>query len=438
MNTFLSWLSGDSMAAKLVLGGALLALLSAILIFVVAMLQGREISFWPPKIGRKEATSNDDKSRSREIEIPRPPLQSPHATRSSDPDFEISPSATHLGSRYPRNKGSPAVIAPGLSIRLQDLICTSIICETHHGIIQECAIAGNKYVLKRTEKNVYDDSAMCKLTADFGNCRRGSAEIALPLAIWIEDNCVFELLHYYDGLSLDKVIASNKYSFAGAALSDTFEDLRLALYVLHERHFVHRDICPSNLLLTSTGVVLVDPSFASQADHQRVPVGSRGYVAPEQLRGEATFKSDLFSLAATTIFLGTGKAPPTEDGPELRNSLSQMKFGTFRAAHYRSTLSLFRALISPQLTDRPEKSDHARLASSSVPWMEYREVLGVIDAQPFGYLIMHDATFHRATTTEEAREYLSKASSFGAIQLPALQEDVSRFLRGENPWLRTV
>jgi CheY-like chemotaxis protein len=58
MVEFLQWLSSGSIVATLFIGIILVLVTSLLLIYGVAFIQGREISFWPPKIGEKPADRN--------------------------------------------------------------------------------------------------------------------------------------------------------------------------------------------------------------------------------------------------------------------------------------------------------------------------------------------------------------------------------------------
>jgi serine/threonine protein kinase len=80
---------------------------------------------------------------------------------------------------------------------------------------------------------------------------------------------------------------------------------------------VHRDIKPSNLVLAPDGkVALVDFGGVLDAAREKggsTMVGTFGYMAPEQLHGQAVPATDIYALGATVVALAGGIEP--EDVP---------------------------------------------------------------------------------------------------------------------------
>ncbi|MGG6298308.1 serine/threonine protein kinase [Leptolyngbya sp. AN02str] len=78
---------------------------------------------------------------------------------------------------------------------------------------------------------------------------------------------------------------------------------------------IHRDIKPQNIIYRDDGqVVLVDFGAVQDTYHNTMTggstvVGTYGYMAPEQFRGQAVLSTDLYGLGTTLIFLLSGKPP---------------------------------------------------------------------------------------------------------------------------------
>jgi serine/threonine-protein kinase len=98
-------------------------------------------------------------------------------------------------------------------------------------------------------------------------------------------------------------------------------DLLPVLTYIHDRHVIHRDISPDNLIYDqATGKpVLIDFGSVKQAAITAIQsagasfvptqVHKLGYTPQEQLRGKAYPSSDLYALAVTTLVLLTGQPP---------------------------------------------------------------------------------------------------------------------------------
>ncbi|MEN0127986.1 MAG: serine/threonine-protein kinase [Brevundimonas sp.] len=89
-----------------------------------------------------------------------------------------------------------------------------------------------------------------------------------------------------------------------------------ALRAVHAAGVVHRDLKPTNVLVTDDGPVLIDFGIAQAADDTTpltstgLVVGTPGYLAPELLAGdEPSAGSDLWGWAAVLAFAATGRAP---------------------------------------------------------------------------------------------------------------------------------
>ncbi|TWU39779.1 serine/threonine protein kinase [Novipirellula artificiosorum] len=148
----------------------------------------------------------------------------------------------------------------------------------------------------------------------------------------------FFVMQYIDGVSLDQLIAVNK------AIGERIDWQRVArfgiqtaraMHYAHEQGVLHRDIKPANLLLGSDessehervwiadfGLALALESDAERSESVGTP-GTLRYMPLEQLEGQPTARSDLYSLGLTLYELLTGR-------PAYQDSVSSQLLGRIR------------------------------------------------------------------------------------------------------------
>jgi len=119
---------------------------------------------------------------------------------------------------------------------------------------------------------------------------------------WIEGTDLEALLDVDGRPGLDPALAISYLEQAAEAL----EHLHT-----HDPPVVHGDVKPANLILTSSGrIVLVDFGLSSTPADDLRRAGTAGYVAPEVAAGgRLTAASDVYSLAAPALALLTGEPP---------------------------------------------------------------------------------------------------------------------------------
>ncbi|MBE1533472.1 serine/threonine-protein kinase [Actinomadura algeriensis] len=88
-----------------------------------------------------------------------------------------------------------------------------------------------------------------------------------------------------------------------------------AVAAIHRGGLVHRDLKPGNVLLTADGPRVIDfgiarPEGATAITRAGAPIGTAGYMGPEQVRGEKVGPpGDVFALGATLAYAATGVEP---------------------------------------------------------------------------------------------------------------------------------
>ncbi|HEX7312125.1 MAG TPA: protein kinase [Gaiellaceae bacterium] len=119
---------------------------------------------------------------------------------------------------------------------------------------------------------------------------------------WIEGMDLEALLELEGRPGLDPALAIDYLGQAAEALAHLHG---------HDPPVVHGDVKPANLVLTSSGrIVVVDFGLSSTPADDLRRAGTAGYVAPEVAAGaRPTPASDVFSFAATALTLLTGEPP---------------------------------------------------------------------------------------------------------------------------------
>lgn len=146
-----------------------------------------------------------------------------------------------------------------------------------------------------------------------------------------KDACCLVMTHI-EGKDLETIIIErNKCPFTiDEALIYTKQILDILKY-LHSQSppVIYRDLKPSNIMVDKSNLYLVDFGIARFFTPQRkgTAIGTPGYAAPEQYKGAAEPRSDLYSLGVLMHFLLTGKDPEdnlkslfTFDPPERLNA----------------------------------------------------------------------------------------------------------------------
>ncbi|MEU8432346.1 serine/threonine-protein kinase [Streptomyces sp. NPDC029216] len=122
---------------------------------------------------------------------------------------------------------------------------------------------------------------------------------------------------YVAGPSLRQVVAHDFGPLPVRTVRILAAGLAHALRDIHRAGLIHRDLKPSNVLLTIDGPRVIDFGIARPLEdltggmtRTGELVGSPGFMAPEQVRGETvTLACDVFCLGAVLAYAATGRLP---------------------------------------------------------------------------------------------------------------------------------
>ena len=139
------------------------------------------------------------------------------------------------------------------------------------------------------------------------------------------------------------------------------EQAAAALDRAHERGIVHRDVKPANLLVADDGAIRVsDFGIARAAGNDTLTIagtvlGSSGYMAPEQARGEATTAaSDRYALACVAYELLCGRRPFVRANPTAEAHAHATEEPPSPRAFDASLPAALDAVFARALAKRPE------------------------------------------------------------------------------------
>lgn len=126
---------------------------------------------------------------------------------------------------------------------------------------------------------------------------------------------IYLVLEFIDGNDLERVLFMRKSPFPESDVVrwgiETCDVLEM-LHSFEPSPIIFRDLKPSNIMLRSSGrVALIDFGIARtfQGSQRGTMIGTEGYAPPEQYRGMADARGDVYALGATLHHLSTNSDP---------------------------------------------------------------------------------------------------------------------------------
>lgn len=172
------------------------------------------------------------------------------------------------------------------------------------------------YALKRVVKRTPEDERFItqalrehEIAVQFNHPTLRRSYKTIRLRNWFRTSELLVLMEFVDGVTLEQHRPDNLRDLVTVfiACSDALTDM-------HKLGYVHADIKPNNIMVTSeTQVKLIDfgQSCKTGTIKDRIQ-GTPDYIAPEQVsRNVITPRTDVFCLGATMYWCLTGKNVPT-------------------------------------------------------------------------------------------------------------------------------
>jgi serine/threonine-protein kinase len=147
-----------------------------------------------------------------------------------------------------------------------------------------------------------------------------------------QENVFFIVMEFVSGETLESIISRAGPLDLSLALDYTCQICN-AVDHAHRQGVLHRDLRPSNVIVSENGLLKVadfgTSRFLEIAAHGTTVIGSPPYMAPEQFQGKAVFASDLYSLGVTLYQMLTGVLPYDSPAPA---DLERLQRGELLAA----------------------------------------------------------------------------------------------------------
>jgi serine/threonine-protein kinase len=126
------------------------------------------------------------------------------------------------------------------------------------------------------------------------------------------------VMEFVEGCTVYDELAGGKVYDEQEAISIASQ-IAKALHHAHERGFIHRDVKPKNIMLTTDRIAkLADMGLAREMTDLEAAMAEAGraygtpyYISPEQIRGEVSIdhRCDIYSLGGTLYHMVTGRVP---------------------------------------------------------------------------------------------------------------------------------
>lgn len=227
---------------------------------------------------------------------------------------------------------------------------------------------GHQYAMKILRDSLAEDDASSERSRDQLTARERLRREAMALQkvrhpgvcgivdMELDDALAFIVTELIDGKNLREDVRVNG-RYVGDDLERLGRKLIETVKAVHAAGIVHRDIKPTNVMVSNTGPVLVDFGIAmgegeSHVTRTGLVMGTPGFIAPEIIDGaESDEMSDWWSVASVLAFAATGE--PVFGTKPMMAVLERAAAGSANLVGLPAgTMAAFRSALNPDRTKR--------------------------------------------------------------------------------------
>lgn len=241
--------------------------------------------------------------------------------------FTLSQSGTFVKGNFVINNHGIAAVngteVARLGLQLADLEMGEILGQGASSLVRRAVHTPSGKQLAVKILNVFDKSKREQLMRELRTLYSSQFPWLVSFHECLYDEgAMYIVLEYMDGGSLADMLKAAQLSGSGPlsemVIAKVATRVLAGLNYLHrERHQVHRDIKPGNILLNSVGEVKIsDFGLSAELDSTKEMcatfIGTHAYMSPERLGGKPySFASDIWSLGITLVECAMGQYPYT-------------------------------------------------------------------------------------------------------------------------------
>ncbi|WP_242902745.1 protein kinase domain-containing protein [Actinomadura terrae] len=180
------------------------------------------------------------------------------------------------------------------------------------------------------------------------------------------------VIAYLPGLSLREAVLAFG-PLPAASVRPLAAGVAEALAAIHRAGVVHRDLKPGNVMLTAGGPRVIDFGVARPEDAVTITrtgahIGTPGFMAPEQLRGDrAGPAADVFAMGATLAYAATGTEPFGAGAPRSRDLRAMTARADLDAITEPWLREVVGACLRAEPADRPSAVEVLEMVGEDIP-----------------------------------------------------------------------